>query len=84
MLVTGVISYGLLVCSAHVAQLVFFSVFFNDSSLFYAAKYDVAISTACPGLDYILVETADAAQKCVDLLREKNLGVATFMILVKI
>lgn len=47
------------------------------------AKYDVAISTACPGLDYILVETADAAQKCVDLLREKNLGVATFMILEK-
>ncbi|KAL8162614.1 hypothetical protein V2J09_014103 [Rumex salicifolius] len=47
------------------------------------ARYDVAISTACPGLDYILVETADAAQKCVDLLREKNLGVATFMILEK-
>ncbi|KAL9227011.1 hypothetical protein vseg_002759 [Gypsophila vaccaria] len=47
------------------------------------AKYDVAISTACPGLDYILVETAEAAQKCVDLLREKNLGVATFMILEK-
>ncbi|GAB4831648.1 Structural maintenance of chromosomes protein 4 [Ancistrocladus abbreviatus] len=47
------------------------------------AKYDIAISTACPGLDYILVETAEAAQKCVDLLREKNLGVATFMILEK-
>ncbi|GAB2287864.1 Structural maintenance of chromosomes protein 4 [Dionaea muscipula] len=47
------------------------------------AKFDVAISTACPGLDYILVETAEAAQKCVDLLREKNLGVATFMILEK-
>ncbi|XP_074317799.1 structural maintenance of chromosomes protein 4 [Silene latifolia] len=47
------------------------------------AKYDVAISTACPGLDYILVETAEAAQKCVDLLREKNLGIATFMILEK-
>ncbi|GMH05121.1 hypothetical protein Nepgr_006961 [Nepenthes gracilis] len=47
------------------------------------AKYDVAISMACPGLDYILVETAEAAQKCVDMLREKNLGVATFMILEK-
>ncbi|KAK9698350.1 hypothetical protein RND81_08G098000 [Saponaria officinalis] len=47
------------------------------------AKYDVAISTACTGLDFILVETAEAAQKCVDLLREKNLGVATFMILEK-
>lgn len=46
------------------------------------AKYDVAISTACPGLDYIVVETTGAAQACVELLRRKNLGVATFMILV--
>ncbi|CAK9187102.1 unnamed protein product, partial [Ilex paraguariensis] len=45
------------------------------------AKYDVAISTACPGLDYIVVETPAAAQACVELLRSKNLGVATFMIL---
>jgi chromosome segregation ATPase len=42
----------------------------------------VAISTACGGLDYILVETTAAAQACVDLLRRKNLGIATFMILV--
>lgn len=47
-----------------------------------AAKYDVAISTACPGLDYIVVETTSAAQACVELLRRENLGVATFMILV--
>ncbi|XP_073040972.1 structural maintenance of chromosomes protein 4 [Primulina eburnea] len=47
------------------------------------AKYDVAISTACPGLDYIVVETTAAAQACVELLRSKNLGVATFMILEK-
>ncbi|KAI8030748.1 Structural maintenance of chromosomes protein 4 [Camellia lanceoleosa] len=47
------------------------------------AKYDVAISTACPGLDYIVVETTSAAQACVELLRRKNLGVATFMILEK-
>lgn len=45
-------------------------------------KYDVAISTACPGLDYVVVETTAAAQACVELLRRKNLGVATFMILV--
>ncbi|KAK9984797.1 hypothetical protein SO802_034322 [Lithocarpus litseifolius] len=45
------------------------------------AKYDVAISTACPGLDYIVVETTGAAQACVELLRRENLGVATFMIL---
>ncbi|CDP02233.1 unnamed protein product [Coffea canephora] len=47
------------------------------------AKYDVAISTACPGLDYIVVETTAAAQACVELLRRQNLGVATFMILDK-
>ncbi|KAJ7970989.1 Structural maintenance of chromosomes protein [Quillaja saponaria] len=47
------------------------------------AKYDVAVSTACPGLDYIVVETTNAAQACVELLRRENLGVATFMILEK-
>ncbi|KAL3723276.1 hypothetical protein ACJRO7_035458 [Eucalyptus globulus] len=47
------------------------------------AKYDIAISTACPGLDYIVVETTSAAQACVQLLRKEKLGVATFMILEK-
>ncbi|XVF14265.1 hypothetical protein REPUB_Repub09cG0043700 [Reevesia pubescens] len=47
------------------------------------AKYDVAISTACPGLDFIVVETTAAAQACVELLRREQLGVATFMILEK-
>ncbi|KAL1538699.1 Structural maintenance of chromosomes protein 4 [Salvia divinorum] len=47
------------------------------------AKYDVAISTACAGLDYIVVEKTSAAQACVELLRSQNLGVATFMILEK-
>ncbi|KAF7802987.1 structural maintenance of chromosomes protein 4 [Senna tora] len=47
------------------------------------AKYDVAVSTACPGLDYIVVETTSAAQACVELLRRENLGVGTFMILEK-
>ncbi|KAJ9564038.1 hypothetical protein OSB04_000004 [Centaurea solstitialis] len=46
-------------------------------------KYDVAVSTACSGLDYIVVETTAAAQACVDMLRKNNLGVATFMILEK-
>ena len=46
------------------------------------AKYDVAISTACAGLDYVVVDTAPTAQACVELLRTKNLGVATFLILV--
>ena len=48
----------------------------------FAAKYDVAISTACPGLDYVVVETTAAAQACVELLRQRNLGIATFMIMV--
>ncbi|KAH7432741.1 hypothetical protein KP509_07G037500 [Ceratopteris richardii] len=48
-----------------------------------AAKYDVAISTACPGLDYIVVDTANTAQACVEMLRTRNLGVATFLILDK-
>lgn len=47
------------------------------------AKYDVAISTACGGLDYIVVETTNSAQACVELLRRRNLGIATFMILEK-
>ncbi|KAI3783782.1 hypothetical protein L1987_42868 [Smallanthus sonchifolius] len=46
-------------------------------------KYDVAISTADPRLDYIVVETSAAAQACVDMLRNNNLGVATLMILQK-
>nr|XP_043607688.1 structural maintenance of chromosomes protein 4 [Erigeron canadensis] len=46
-------------------------------------KYDIAISTAVAGLDYIVVETSSAAQACVDMLRKNNLGVATFMILEK-
>ncbi|XP_065854959.1 structural maintenance of chromosomes protein 4-like [Euphorbia lathyris] len=55
-----------------------FFIDFNSSS-----KYDVAVSTACSGLDYIVVETTATAQACVELLRRENLGVATFMILEK-
>ena len=47
------------------------------------AAYDVAVSTACPPLDYIVVDTTSAAQRCVELLRSNNLGVATFLILEK-
>lgn len=47
------------------------------------ATYDVAVSTACPPLDYVVVDTTSAAQRCVELLRSNNLGVATFLILEK-
>lgn len=46
-------------------------------------KYDVAVSTACAALDYIVVETTADAQACVAHLRANNLGVATFLILEK-
>jgi structural maintenance of chromosome 4 len=47
------------------------------------AKYDVAVSTACGALDYVVVETTADAQACVSHLRQHNLGVATFLILEK-
>ena len=37
-------------------------------------KYDVAVSTACSALDYIVVETTADAQACVTHLRANNLG----------
>jgi structural maintenance of chromosome 4 len=43
----------------------------------------VAISTACAALNYIVVETTSDAQRCVELLRRRQLGVATFLILEK-
>ncbi len=46
-------------------------------------KYDVAVSTAVGALDYMVVETASDAQKCVEFLRRSQLGVATFLILEK-
>ncbi|KAK9829009.1 hypothetical protein WJX72_003379 [[Myrmecia] bisecta] len=45
------------------------------------AKYDVAVSTACGALDFIVVDTTSTAQRCVELLRQRQLGVATFLIL---
>ena len=47
------------------------------------ARYDVAASTSSGALDYIVVDDTATAQKCVLLLREKGLGVATFLILDK-
>lgn len=44
-------------------------------------KYDVAISTACPSLDNIVVETVDTGQQCIEYLRKNNLGRAKFILL---
>lgn len=51
--------------------------------LLYSDRYDVAISTACGALNYIVVETTSDAQLCVELLRKRQLGVCTFLILDK-
>uniref|UniRef100_G3TI85 Structural maintenance of chromosomes protein n=1 Tax=Loxodonta africana TaxID=9785 RepID=G3TI85_LOXAF len=42
-------------------------------------KYDVAISSCCHALDYIVVDTIDTAQECVNFLKRQNIGVATFI-----
>lgn len=47
-------------------------------------KYDVAISTACPQLDNMVVDTVESGQQCIDYLRKNNLGRANFIILNKL
>jgi structural maintenance of chromosome 4 len=46
-----------------------------------AAKYDIAISTACPQLENIVVQSVDAGQACIEHLRRNNLGRAMFILL---
>lgn len=46
--------------------------------------YDIAISTACPGLDSMVVETVETAQACIDYLRKNKLGYANFICLNKL
>lgn len=41
------------------------------------------MSTSCAALDYVVVDTTATAQSCVEMLRRKGLGVATFLILDK-
>ncbi|KAL6927044.1 hypothetical protein ACO0SA_004132 [Hanseniaspora valbyensis] len=48
------------------------------------AKYDVAISTAAPRLNDILVDTVECAQKCIEYLRTNRLGYARFILLDKL
>ncbi|XP_075239015.1 structural maintenance of chromosomes protein 4-like [Convolutriloba macropyga] len=42
-------------------------------------QFDVAISTACPQLDYIVVDNMNTAKQCVQLLKQRSLGMATFL-----
>lgn len=48
------------------------------------ARYDVAISTACPQLDNMVVDTVEAGQGAIDHLRKNNLGRANFICLDKL
>lgn len=47
-------------------------------------KYDVAVSTACPGLHHMVVDKVEQAQSCIQHLRDQNLGRATFTVLEKL
>ena len=44
-------------------------------------KYDIAISTACPSLDNLVVDSVEVGQQCIDYLRKNNLGRANFILL---
>lgn len=44
-------------------------------------QYDVAISTACPSLDNIVVDNVEVGQQCIEYLRKNNLGRAMFILL---
>lgn len=46
--------------------------------------YDVAISTACPRLDDIVVDNVECGQQCIEHLRKNKLGYARFIILDKL
>ncbi|XP_074954673.1 structural maintenance of chromosomes protein 4 [Phalacrocorax aristotelis] len=46
-------------------------------------KYDVAISSSCSALDNIVVDTIDTAQECVNFLKARGIGAATFIALDK-
>ncbi|EAS34494.3 nuclear condensin complex subunit Smc4 [Coccidioides immitis RS] len=44
-------------------------------------KFDVAISTACPALDNLVVDSVEVGQQCIEYLRKNNLGRANFILL---
>lgn len=43
--------------------------------------YDVAISTACPSLENLVVDSVEVGQQCIDYLRKNNLGRANIILL---
>lgn len=47
-------------------------------------KFDIAISTACPRLDDMVVDTVECGQTCIEFLRKNKLGYARFILLDKL
>ncbi|RKP27676.1 RecF/RecN/SMC [Syncephalis pseudoplumigaleata] len=47
-------------------------------------QYDVAISTACPQLENLVVDTVETGQGCISHLRRNKLGRAVFIVLDKL
>eukprot|EP00668_Euglena_longa_P000887 GGOE01001072.1.p1 GENE.GGOE01001072.1~~GGOE01001072.1.p1 ORF type:complete len:1276 (-),score=488.69 GGOE01001072.1:250-4077(-) len=47
------------------------------------SKYDVAISTACPQLNFIVVEDVATGQRCLEVLRANDVGRCTVIVLEK-
>ncbi|KAI1316603.1 hypothetical protein EDD11_009728 [Mortierella claussenii] len=47
-------------------------------------KYDVAISTACPSLDNIVVDNVEVGQQCIEFVRKNNLGRVSLILLNKL
>ncbi|KAG0242079.1 hypothetical protein BGW41_004895 [Actinomortierella wolfii] len=43
--------------------------------------YDVAISTACPALDNIVVDNVEVGQQCIEFVRKNNLGRVSLILL---
>jgi structural maintenance of chromosome 4 len=48
------------------------------------AKYDVAISTCCGRLEWIVVDTVNTGQTCIEYLKKHNVGRASFITLEKV
>ncbi|KAI6240374.1 SMC family domain-containing protein [Aphelenchoides fujianensis] len=46
-------------------------------------RYDVAISTCCPQLETVAVETVECAQECIEFLKARNMPRMTFIALDK-
>lgn len=44
-------------------------------------KFDVAISTACPSLHNLVVDSVEVGQQCIEYLRKNNMGRANFICL---